>query len=399
MEERIKLQQVALEQLKEEVNLLVEQSKNSDTFISCTQMDKDYKNPDNNLFDDTEISTSWIKNLQQVIAQVTTNTLFYELNTIRSFVSGLAMSRLSILQGISGTGKTSLPKAFSEAIGGHCEVVEVQSGWKDKQDLIGYYNTFEKKYYEGKFLKALYKASTPQYRDKPFLIILDEMNLSHPEHYFADILSLMEETDREKQILSICDKVSGKPEQMIEHDGEFGLKIPNNVWFIGTANHDETTLQFAPKTYDRANIMEMPKNFVNFQIDETIDRELVKVCNNSLLESFEQSNENIDNCIKYINEKSNFKQICNNLGIGWGNRLEKQIKKFIPVFIQLGGTQADALDHIIASKILRTIKGRYDLQENTLKEMKDELEKNFIENFNDIPTKSLEIIDTELAKF
>ena len=87
-------------ELKEEVNLLVEQSKNSDTFVSCTQMDKDYKNSDNNLFDDTKISASWIKNLQQGIAQVTVNTLYYDLNTIRSFVAGLAMSRLSILQGI-----------------------------------------------------------------------------------------------------------------------------------------------------------------------------------------------------------------------------------------------------------------------------------------------------------
>jgi len=399
LEQRIKLQKVALEQLKEEVNLLVEQSKNSDTFISCTQMDKDYRNKDNNLFDDTEISTEWIKNLQQVIAQVTTNNLYYDLNTIRSFVAGLAMSRLSILQGISGTGKTSLPKAFAEAIGGHCEVVEVQSGWKDKQDLIGYYNTFEKKYYEGKFLKALYKASTPNYRDKPFLIILDEMNLSHPEHYFADILSLMEETDRDKQVLSICDKVSGKPEQMIEYDGAFGLKIPDNVWFIGTANHDETTLQFAPKTYDRANIMEMPKNFINFQLDKSIDTESVKSCNNVLLEVFEKNNKNIDNCIEYINEKSNFKKICNNLGIGWGNRLEKQMRKFIPMFLKLGGNQADALDHILSTKILRTIKGRYDLQENILKEMKKELEENFKNIFKNIPKKSLEIIDTELAKF
>lgn len=398
LEQRIKLQQVALDQLKEEVNLLVEQSKNSDTFVSCTQMDKDYKNSDNNLFDDTEISKAWMKNLQQRIAQVTTNKLYYDLDTIRSFVAGLAMSRLSILQGISGTGKTSLPKAFAEAIGGHCEVVEVQSGWKDKQDLIGYYNTFEKKYYEGKFLKALYKATTPSYRDKPFLIILDEMNLSHPEHYFADILSLMEETDREKQILSICDKVSGKPNEMIEHDGEFGLKIPDNVWFIGTANHDETTLQFAPKTYDRANIMEMPKNFINFDIKKT-DEESTKVCNSILLKAF-ATNQSIDKkYIDYIDEKSDFKEICNDLGIGWGNRLEKQIKQFIPIFLNLGGHQADALDHILSTKILRIIKGRYDLQENILKNMKEELEENFKSQFTKSPKKSLEIIDTELAKF
>ena len=80
--------------------------------------------------------------------------LYYDENVIRSFVAGLAMSRLNILQGISGTGKTSLPEAFADAIGGHFQTIEVQSGWKDRQDLIGYYNTFEKKFYESDFLKT-----------------------------------------------------------------------------------------------------------------------------------------------------------------------------------------------------------------------------------------------------
>ena len=86
------------------------------------------------------------------------------------------------------------------------------------------------------------------------------------------------------------------------------------------------------------------------------------------------------------------------MDIGWGNRLEKQLKKFIPVFTQLGGTDADAMDHIISSKILRNIQGRYDLQEKTLHEMKDELENNFTGMFGDLPVKCLEIIYQELEK-
>jgi predicted kinase len=72
------------------------------------------------------------------------------------------MSRLHLLQGISGTGKTSLPIAFASAIGAGCKAIEVQAGWRDRQDLIGHYNAFEKKFYESEFLLALYRAGCPQ---------------------------------------------------------------------------------------------------------------------------------------------------------------------------------------------------------------------------------------------
>ena len=70
--------------------------------------------------------------------------LFYDDRTIRCFLAGLAMSRLHLLQGISGTGKTSLPRAFAKALGGHADIVAVQAGWRDRQDLLGYYNAFDK---------------------------------------------------------------------------------------------------------------------------------------------------------------------------------------------------------------------------------------------------------------
>jgi hypothetical protein len=241
-------------------------------------------------------------------------------------------------------------------------------------------------------------ANNPKYRNKPFFIILDEMNLSHPEHYFADLLSLMEKTTFEEQKLKICDKVNGKPDYMIDDVGTFKLQIPDNVWFIGTANHDETTLQFAPKTYDRANVMEMPKNHSNVDIDLNYDSEYVIMDNESFLENFDVENYSFKMIENYLSKSSQFKLICNKLGIGWGNRLEKQIKNFIPVFRKLGGTEADAMDHILSSKILRNIQGRYDLSEIALKEMKDELETNFTEIFGDYPEKCLSIIDQEIDK-
>jgi hypothetical protein len=396
LEQRIKLQQSALEELKEEVSELTRQTEDKITFISCSEMDDKYKLPAENLTQN-KITKDWIKNIQQAIAQVSENKLYYDENTIRSFIAGLAMSRFSILQGISGTGKTSLPKAFAKAIGGNYGIVEVQSGWKDRQDLIGYYNTFEKKYYEGKFLKLLYMAGTPKYSNKPFFIILDEMNLSHPEHYFADLLSIMEETNQKNQVLTISDKVKDTPKLMFElEEGGIGLRIPENVWFIGTANHDETTLQFAPKTYDRANILEMPINIEKFVI-ESVNLSKVSIPNQVFLDfTSSQKWEEKNKSLNYLEE--NFKTICSKFGIGWGNRLEKQIKLFIPVFIALGGNEANALDHIIASKILRSIKGRYDLQESTLKEMEDELATNFKKEFGDNAKKSLKIVNDEISR-
>ena len=394
LEKRIELQQIALD----EFQLVLDKSKATEVFSSCIEMDKEYKNIEDMKHPNNHFSKQWVTTVQQKLAKRTVP-LYYDENVVRSFVSGLAMSRLNILQGISGTGKTSLPEAFADAIGGHFQTIEVQSGWKDRQDLIGYYNTFEKKFYESDFLKALYKANTVQYRNKPFFIILDEMNLSHPEHYFADMLSLMDKTSFNDQKLKICDKVDGKPKLMIDEDSTFKLQIPDNVWFIGTANHDETTLQFAPKTYDRANIMEMPKNHAPKTIEENTDLDFILTDNTGLLENFSLADQkDITSSHKYLEDNGSFKKICNKLGIGWGNRLEKQIDKFIPIFIQLGGTRADAMDHIISSKILRNIQGRYDLQEKTLKEMKDELENNFVDIFEDLPEKCLEIIDQELEK-
>ena len=192
--------------------------------------------------------------------------LFYSAADVRSFLGGLAMSRLHLLQGISGTGKTSLPLAFARAIGAGHALIEVQAGWRDRQDLIGHYNTFEKRFYESDFLQALYKASCPKYAKSPFIVVLDEMNLSHPEQYFADLLSALEQEPEQQRLVLMTAAVASAPECMA--DGGKKLPLPPNVWFVGTANHDETTKDFADKTYDRAHVMELPRHRETFKIEE-----------------------------------------------------------------------------------------------------------------------------------
>src|SRR5690606_30750069 len=92
--------------------------------------------------------------------------LYYRAEDVRAFLGGLAMSRLHIVQGISGIGKSSLPRAFAEAVGGFCETISVQAGWRDRNDLFGYFNAFERRYYELPFPQAIYKAATRQWCDR-----------------------------------------------------------------------------------------------------------------------------------------------------------------------------------------------------------------------------------------
>jgi len=304
------------------------------------------------------------------------------------------MSRLHLLQGISGTGKTSLAIAFSRAVNGGSKLIEVQAGWRDRQDLIGYYNAFEKRFYESEFLQAIYEAQCPFYQDKIYLIILDEMNLSRPEQYFADFLSKLEQES--PQLTLINDSNRPYPTLFKDHKT---LKIPNNIWFIGTANQDETTLEFADKTYDRSHIMELERHQEEFTIPELNYRN--PIAYSALINAFKKAENTYQ---KHANQAFNFlneylaNKLANNFKVGWGNRLERQMKSFIPVVIASGGTIGEATDHILATKILRKIKDRYDLSATDLRKLKEDLTIYWSELDPNQPTESLNIINNEIKR-
>ena len=278
------------------------------------------------------------------------------------------------MQGISGTGKTSLPQAFAEVIGAGESLIEVQAGWRDKQDLIGHYNSFEKKFYENECLKALYMAGLPRYANIPFFIILDEMNLSHPEQYFADFLSALEQDRSRQRIALMTEPISPVPSLMAE-DGRY-LPIPPNVWLVGTANQDETTKDFAAKTYDRAHVMNMPRNRAEFDYEQRPPMKQPRGFE-ALEQAFEKAQEkhasDAEKSYDYLTEQ--FEEILGNrFEIGWGNRLEKQMKKYVPVVMASGGTISEATDHILATKLLRTIPKRHDNRPEDLNALKDEIQ-------------------------
>ena len=153
------------------------------------------------------------------------------------------------------------------------------------------------------------------------------MNLSRPEHYFADFLSLLEQSPSERYISLTNTPKEVLPELVI--GGK--LKIPENVRFIGTANHDETTLEFAPKTYDRSNLMEMPKNHPDKKLFKETDDEF-NVRYDWLNKEFEKAEKGNKKAFKSFHDFINsddMKFLLLEKGIGVGNRLEYQAEKFI----------------------------------------------------------------------
>lgn len=271
--------------------------------------------------------------------------LYYTEETIRLFFSGLATSKVMILEGISGTGKTSLPYAMGKFFNNGTSIISVQPSWRDRAELIGYFNEFTKKFNETDFLASLYEVSL---REDPNFIVLDEMNLARIEYYFADFLSIMEMPDvAEWKIDLIASPRDDDPKNVVY--GKF--LVPQNVWFIGTANNDDSTFTITDKVYDRAVTLELNNKADYFDAPLTESYN----CSYSYLDSlFERAHNEYkisDSTFALIKELDAF--IREKFKISFGNRIMKQLKLFTPVYMACGGTELGGVDFIVTSKILR----------------------------------------------
>ncbi|GAB3329196.1 hypothetical protein GCM10027452_01450 [Micromonospora halotolerans] len=307
----------------------------------------------------------------------------YRLNDVCVLLGGLAMSRLHLLEGMSGIGKTSLPVALAKALGTECTVVEVQAGWRDRTDLFGHHNTFERRFEESEFLQALYLAQTPRYRERPFFIVLDEMNLARPEQYFSVLLSKLE---HEGEPIQLVTRGTGRAPQWFV-DG-WRIRLPRNVWFIGTANQDESTLEFADKTYNRAHLMELPAQRPWLPQAATVP-EIEPYGAVALRKSFEQAKQTHRTDTTEVREF--LEEIADDLRehgrAVMGPRLERQLEAFVPVVVaaHAGDPVAErpegedsgqdgrslAADHFLARKVLRSLRGRYDVTPGGLNKIRD----------------------------
>jgi 5-methylcytosine-specific restriction endonuclease McrBC GTP-binding regulatory subunit McrB len=250
-----------------------------------------------------------------------------------------------ILEGISGTGKTSLPYAMGKFFGNDSKIIAVQPSWRDRAEMIGYLNEFTKRFNETEFLEAIYETT---YREDICIIVLDEMNLARVEYYFAELLSLLEMPDADQWLIDIVPSSEPADPKHI-HKGK--ILLPQNVWFVGTANKDDSTFTITDKVYDRATPIE-----INTKSDfiDAPPTDGITMSNDYLQELFRQASKDHPLSLKAIQNLEKLdKYITENLKVTFGNRIMKQIRAFVPVYVACGGSETEALDYIVARKIFR----------------------------------------------
>lgn len=271
--------------------------------------------------------------------------LYYTSNMIRLFISGLSATKLVILQGISGTGKTSLAYAWGKFIRNDAIIASVQPSWRDRTELFGYFNEFTKKFNETEVLKWMYLAG---YTDDVYVTVLDEMNIARVEYYFAEMLSILEMPSRDEWVIELVPSSWDTDPKKLEAGK---LHIPGNMWYIGTINNDDSTFAVTDKVYDRAMPIDINDKG---QVFDPIDTDSMNI-NSSYLEGLfakaKQEHPLTDGMSEKINSMDDY--VIKHFRIAFGNRIVKQMKDFVATYVACGGTEVDGVDYYIARKILR----------------------------------------------
>ena len=305
------------------------------------------------LLDNDEISLKdLINRLQGYLA--TREHLYYDKKELAQFIAGLNASKFIILEGISGTGKSSLPRYFAKFIGEEAYFEAVQVTYKEKSDLLGFYNELTGKYNETPFLENLYRASYET--GKMNIVVLDEMNISRVEYYFADFLSVMEFPESERRIsLTLLPDDYDAPENL--EKGE--LILSPNTYFIGTANKDDSTFTITDKVIDRAIVIDFENTQKELDFGEEFEH--ISLSYEKLKALFIDA----EDAYKFKpSDRNKFLSLLDfmstELDITIGNRIIRQLDKMVPIYLAMEINYEECVDNLFASKILRKLESRYD---------------------------------------
>lgn len=281
--------------------------------------------------------------------------LYFDIDTIRFFISGFGASHLEILEGLSGTGKSSLPRYFCEYVGGKVLFMPVQATWRDKSSILGFFNEFSQTYSETEFLINLYESNFGT--DEINMYVLDEMNISRVEYYFADLLSVLEYPVKDWKI-----KIMNVPHTFVPpiklEDGY--VKIPENSYFVGTANRDDSTFTITDKVYDRAITINFETHNEPFTVTE--DVKSIKLSGSYLKGLYDEAKASS----KGLGTEDNAKLrkvldfVYSKFDLTIGNRILNQIAEVVPVFVAAGGKKEDAIDFMLCKKLFAKLEGRFE---------------------------------------
>lgn len=206
--------------------------------------------------------------LRRAKAAIAASGLQYHDRTIRAFHTALKIAQeapMTVLSGISGTGKTQLPRRYAESMGMGFLPMPVQPRWDSPQDMLGFYNFIEKEYKATELARAMWQLNgrgdpdqAAILEDRMLLVLLDEMNLARVEYYFSEFLSRLEMRPSVKE--------AGNPDK--RRNSEIPIEVPgqapihlfpgDNLLFTGTMNEDESTQALSDKVLDRGNMLRFP---------------------------------------------------------------------------------------------------------------------------------------------
>jgi hypothetical protein len=264
----------------------------------------------------------------------------YQFEEIANFYLALRAKPFVILAGISGTGKTQLPRRFAEALGFNLteQIIQipVRPDWTDSSDLLGY-NSLDNKFIPKALTLAIKKALTNT--EKPYFFILDEMNLAKVEHYFSDFLSVIETRKWNDTKTEIFTDDIIRPELVngaTNSNDYLGLKLPQNLFLIGTVNMDETTHAFSRKVLDRANSIEMNEVDLdwittaseNISPLQDISNDYFKTLYISSIDLNEEDKKLISNEMKTLNEVN---KILENADLHFAYRVRNEIAFYLTI--------------------------------------------------------------------
>lgn len=286
----------------------------------------------------------------------TVHKIYFDIDLIRAYVAGMATSKVVLLEGLSGTGKSTLPRRFMEFIGGESEFIPVQSTWKDRGDLLGYYNDFTSNFKETRFLKTLYENNYKA--DKISTVVLDEVNLSRIEYYFADFISAME-YPVDMRYVELMQPIKGRKMPNLIEDGK--LHVSENTFFVGTANKDESTYTITERVYDRAIVINFEQK--HFPIETENVTEPIKISYQQFEKLVNDAKANEDGKLS-ANDMEKFEELYNFINdkfdVQVGDRVFAQLDTFTSVFVACGGNKYRALDVMFANKFVRKLSNVFD---------------------------------------
>ncbi|WP_434797367.1 McrB family protein [Terrisporobacter vanillatitrophus] len=307
--------------------------------------------------------------ISHILNYITSQGYEYDYNLISNLYLSLKTKPFVILAGISGTGKSKIVRLFPQALGATVEnnqynMISVRPDWNDSTELIGYKN-LESKFIKGKLTQIIEEAS--QNMHKPYFICLDEMNLARVEYYLSDYLSVIESRRKEEDLI-----VTDSLIYDYEIEDEDSLKLPENLYLIGTVNMDDTTFQFSRKVLDRANTIEFSDvNLESLFENESEEVEELSDVYNDFIKS------NYLKTLDIEQEYRNYAKEINRKIIEINNILSKSQKQFAYrvrdeiLFYMIENKKADllsedaAFDYQIMQKVLPAING----SENSIKEI------------------------------